>query len=471
MKKKYVVGSIVCVLLMLVSTQLFLAPIVISDPAIHYGDAYVAEMWLSELDVSSVVTEFDDIAITHVRAFNDWVAWEEGSGNITVNWSIDIQSINHPEYYVIFGIVVYNIDNDSQVIGNETYEVTIEKDTAYSDSGSLSIPIQFNSEEMERWSDVTLFCSLGAFIQLNDTREARNFTCSAADRSVVAVDFEMPFVTPTFATYLNKANENNPPVCSWIDGWENHFSTESDMFNEQTFFQIGDDSLEGYPQYPAGTWRWGTMSCLISWYNVIRPGSLEWTVNENRGESREITWKPKGAYVSGPVWVGCQINTSYLGQQGTATVWAKFITAESQRFVGEIKGEVIHYNGDTFAWAKGGINTRPGYDDIDPQDGTIDLYAWISIWKICPHTRLITDYHLHYDENADEQDSPENTPYYWKEDCAYMNLTSEPLSVDSLTYLGITIVEVDVTAALCNEGSPIYSFAADRGETRVEFVC
>lgn len=85
MKKKIVLSSVVIALLMLVSAQFFLAPNVISYPTIHYGDAYIGEMWLSELDVSSVLSEFDDIAITHVKAFNEWVAWEEGFGNITVN--------------------------------------------------------------------------------------------------------------------------------------------------------------------------------------------------------------------------------------------------------------------------------------------------------------------------------------------------------------------------------------------------
>jgi len=473
MKKKYLMGSVFIALLMLVSTQFFLAPNVISFPTIHYGDAYIGEMWLSELDVSSVVSEFDDIAITHAKAFNEWVAWEEGSGNITVNWSIDIQSTDHPEYYVVFGVVVYNIDNESQVIGDETYCVTISYNDDYSDSGSLIVLIEFTENEMEAWDDVTLFCSLGAFVQLNNTEEAKNFTCSAADRSVVAVDFEMPMSEPNYAQYLNEANENMPPVCSWIDGWENHFSTESDMLNEQTFFQVGDEHEE-LPGYPVGIWKWGTMYCLVGWGNIIVPGSLDWTVDPERGESSETTWKLENGSVKGTVLVGVDVHVSPSNQQGTIRVSATFKGAETvpNRVIGRIfeTENDIYYDGPKYSNAIGSIDADANYDDKN-SDEIIDMYAWISLWKLCPHTRKVCDYHLHYDENAEEQEALETIPYYWEEDCGYINLTSEVLPVDSSVHLGITTVEADITEALYEDGMSIYSFAADRGEMRVKFVC
>jgi hypothetical protein len=477
MKKKYLMGSVFIALLMLVSTQFFLAPNAISYPTIHYGDAYIGEMWLSELDVSSVVSEFDDIAITHVKAFNEWVAWDEGFGNITVNWSINIQSTDHPEYYVVFGFDVFNIDNDSQLIGGDTYGVTIDHNDDYSDSGSLTVYIKFTEDEMHTWDDVTLVCSLGAFIQLNGTDEAKDFTCSAADRSVVAVDFEMPMSDPNYGQYLDEANYCLPPLCSWIDEWESHFSTESDMLNEQTFFQVGDDheELQGYP---VGTWRWGTVHCLINWFGLI-DYPFEWSVDENKLESRETTWKvDQSGIVSGTVLVGVQVNLTREGQEGEIQVRGWFFTVETspKKFIGQIgsapENNIEYAYPQTNDVAVGVISARPyEHDKIDPEEKTIDMSTIIWLWKDIPLPKSVSDYHLHYDENAEEQETLEITPYYWEEACGYLNLTSEELSVDSSVYLGITTIEADITEALCEEGMPIYSFAADRGEMRVKFVC
>ncbi|MDH7506323.1 MAG: hypothetical protein QHH15_00845 [Candidatus Thermoplasmatota archaeon] len=478
MRKIIVLSSVIVALLMLVSANIVFLKNVKSDPTIHYGDAYIGEMWLSELDVSGVVSEFDDIAITHVRAFNEWVAWEEGFGNITVNWSIDIQSIDHPEYYVVFGFDVYNIDNDSQVIGSCIYDVTIENNDDYSNSGSLTVFIKFTEDEMQIWDDVTLFCSLGAFIQLNGTEEAKDFTCSAADRSVVAVDFEMPMSEPNFEVYLDEANYHLPPVCSWIDGWEHHFSTESDMLNEQTFFQVGNDHEELQGQgYPIGCWLWGTMYCFMQTSNYIWPNTIQWTINEYRqAESNEKTWKQKDSFVPGTVSVGCKIDVASPELEGSIKITGTFWGAETfpPRPLGKIldKYSVLEFNGETWTHALASITAVPSVDDqIDPNEKTVDMFACITLWDWRPRPKLVTDYHLHYDENVEEQETLETTNYYWEEDCAYLNSTSEALSVDSSVYLGITTVEVDITQALCEEGMPIYSFAADRGEMRVEFVC
>jgi hypothetical protein len=270
---------------------------------------------------------------------------------------------------------------------------------------------------------------------------------------------------------------NSGDFCTMYHEWESHFSTESDMLNEQTFFQVGDDheELQGYP---VGTWRWGTVHCLINWFGLI-DYPFEWSVDENKLESRETTWKvDQSGIVSGTVLVGVQVNLTREGQEGEIQVRGWFFTVETspKKFIGQIgsapENNIEYAYPQTNDVAVGVISARPyEHDKIDPEEKTIDMSTIIWLWKDIPLPKSVSDYHLHYDENAEEQETLEITPYYWEEACGYLNLTSEELSVDSSVYLGITTIEADITEALCEEGMPIYSFAADRGEMRVKFVC
>lgn len=458
---------------MLVSTQLFIAPIAKSDPSIHTGDAYVGEVWVSELDVSTVLTEFNDITLAHARADHDWVAWEEGTGNITVNWTIDIDSTNHPQYYIQYSLVVYNVEEDIVELGNATYAVTINADATSDTSGSLTIPIQFSSGDMQKWSDVTLVCLVGAFVQANGNEDAKDFSHSAGDRSVLAVDWEIPLLSPTFGVYVDEANENCPSMWSYLEGWENHFATEDDMLNEQTVFIVGC----GMPDYtePYRVWRMGTMKVVIGPNGVLRCDQTRWTTS-GQGETTAVSWLANNDYINGSASLG--YNVIQLDDDDKDKLFLRaFVTSKEARMETGRGGIDLTMDGEDqsgrFSFK---VKFRPSVHDTDnPQDGIIDVGGFMFAHKRAVYSMVqfnTKGYQLTYDENPDQQGTiSQQSITLWEDDCAYTNFTGQTLSVSSSTDLGITTVDVDITNALQNGGQPVISFAADRGETRVEFVC
>lgn len=130
MKKRYILGSVIVALLMLVSSQIVFLNTVKSDPTCHYGDAEAGTLWITELNVSSAVNDFDYLGVAHVSAKDDWVCWDDGSGNVTADWEVVIGN-NHPEYYVEHSIAVYNVDNDCAGLGTDTFKATYNADTSY----------------------------------------------------------------------------------------------------------------------------------------------------------------------------------------------------------------------------------------------------------------------------------------------------------------------------------------------------
>lgn len=160
MKKKIMWGSVFIALLMLVSTQTVFMNTVKSDPTQHTGDADVGTLWISELNVSSELQTIDYIGISHANATDDWVLWEDGTGNINASWSVDIGG-NHPEYFVRFGLTVYNVDDENKIIGNDTFIQTYNANTDYDESGTLTAVIEFTERQMLEYSQ-SLVCYLDA---------------------------------------------------------------------------------------------------------------------------------------------------------------------------------------------------------------------------------------------------------------------------------------------------------------------
>ena len=105
---------------MLVSTQTVFLNIVKSDPQLHPGEAFVGDLWVSELNVSSVLEEVAFVGVGHANATDDYVAWEHGEGDIVANWTVQIDERSHPDYCVMFSLIAYNVDYNNS-----------EMDTAY----------------------------------------------------------------------------------------------------------------------------------------------------------------------------------------------------------------------------------------------------------------------------------------------------------------------------------------------------
>jgi hypothetical protein len=473
MKKRYIVGSIVIMLLMLVSTQLVFMKTVKSDPTIHYGDAHVGEFWVSELDVSNEIEEFEYIGIAHARGDHDWVAWDKGFGNISANWTIDIDSTSHPQYYIIYSLVVYNIDNEGQELGNATFSQFIDRDGTFDDSGTLTIPIKFSESEMNEWEDVTLVCYLGAFIQLNETEESRDFSCTADDRSVVAIDFEMPMYEPNFANYLDKANEGFPSMWSWIGGWESRFENEDEMLNEQTFFIVGTSVSTGSQQIDNTSWNLGNMSLRITSTPLKRLKLEGFTTGDLTIEwsHDEIGYISGWAYVNYSIlhpsgWFAPVKFRAYIFENETKTIgeaigWKFFNHSDPDKYFGTFKIPI---------WA-----AHINMDVNEDEHINVDGWVWAKTILPCQPVRLgkYGNYSIHINQSVNQTtDLKESSvSFYWEESCSYCNETSETLDVSSLTQFGITTVEADISNALQGEGQSIYSFAADRGDVRVEFTC
>lgn len=145
MKKRYILGSVIVALLMLVSTQIMFLNTAKSDPTSHTGDANVGMLWISELNVEPAVDSFDFIGIGHVDAMDDWVLWEEGIGNITATWGVTADD-NHPEYFITFDLAICNVDDNNEEIGNDTVTRTISENQSCSMDGTLKVELQFSQQ-------------------------------------------------------------------------------------------------------------------------------------------------------------------------------------------------------------------------------------------------------------------------------------------------------------------------------------
>jgi len=118
MKKKIFV-SVLAILIMLMSIPLVFQTVKSID--FTTGDAYIGTFWVSELNVSGIeLHTIDYIGIAHANASDQWMFWGEGTGSVKANWTVDIEN-NHPEYYVQFTIDVYNADNNTEFLGNDTF--------------------------------------------------------------------------------------------------------------------------------------------------------------------------------------------------------------------------------------------------------------------------------------------------------------------------------------------------------------
>ena len=296
MKKKIVLSSVIVALLMLASLQIVFMNTVRSDPTMHAGDADIGDLWLSELDVSSALTEIDNVSIAHVNASDDWVLWENRTGDVTADWDITIGD-NHPEYHVIFNFVIYDVPNHTE-IGNTSYETTLTEGISYDTGGTLSVALDFSY--LPQYEKIrTLVCGLGAYVKVNKTEcEAVNFTNTASDRCVVGVNFENP--PSEFSKFREEADTEFPPPWARISGWdeESRFESEEEMLNTQTTFVVGNQTSSQQQQYNH-TWYIGNISVFRN--GRIKLKNVIWDVDE-----LNTTWS-----VGEDGWVRGVVNVNY----------------------------------------------------------------------------------------------------------------------------------------------------------------
>ena len=463
MKKRIVLGSIIVVLLMLMSSQIVLLNTVKSDPTSHTGDAEVGRLWISELNVESAVDSFDYVGIGRVNATDDWVLWEDGTGNITADWSISTGN-NHPEYFVTFDLAICNVDDDNKEIGNDTVTRTITRDQSCVISrGTLKVELQFSEQQMQEYSQ-TLVCYISTRVQINETTEAVNFSSRADDRAVVAVDFISPMAVPEFSDYVDESNDKYPSMWSWIDGWEREFESEDDMLNFQTYFESESIDAESNPSGNS-VWTLGEIGLHMGatgrlgfrYYDV-------WT--------REKHWKEyePGGLIKGVTEIRYNINgnTDIGWFKLRYKLWYEIQYPAHGNWFGKNWGGGDSETGS----AKGGIRVY----DVG-ENGEVIITGPLFVFgsgRILPIYVPLSaySYKIIVDEEGENTLDDDGFNIYWEEACAYYNDTYS-VDVSSFTDRGITTVYADIYEVLHSGSSDerIYSFAGDSGDVRVEFTC
>jgi len=454
MKKKYVLGSILCILLMLVSTQTVLLNFVKSDPTLHEGEALVGDLWISELNVSSVLEEVAFVGIGHANATDDYVTWENGEGEIVAKWMVNIETKYHPDYCVMFSLIAYNIDENNSEMDTDYCVINYDADTEYNDSGQLSLSIQFDQDFLENNTEATLVCYLNAAVRINNTEEAVNFTTWGQDRCVVGVVLDKETSEQPYSRFRTEANSNFPNIWSWLPGWNesNRFDDEEDMLESQTFFYVsGDQSSE------KGDWKLGQFDIYMDYgfYSAdFTRNLIPYQIHFNQGEQNVNPYISLVYHYSGGPQIS--LNRFFVIHEGPESLLDRTTTSQPAYYPDENMGVSVLLH---------------DYDDENTDDFIIFVgQAWSVGWMGHTRATLLSSVHINLGEDQLEPAIYSDTGYYWMNSCGYFN-TTYSLDVDSSTNFGITTVDCDISEVLLDNGQYVYTNAADAGDTRVQMVC
>lgn len=448
MREKIFLSSAIVALLMLVSMQIVFLNTASSYPEAHEGAASVGTLWLSELDVSSDLYTVDYIGVPHVNATDDWVVWPTGYGEVIANWSVDIGN-NHPEYYVIFALLVINADDNEITLGGDVFEKTYNSDTSYDESGSLSCNINLSSE-LQAQGDQTIVCDLGTFIKINDTIEAENFSIWSHDRCVLGVDSEEPR-GESFEPFITESNEKSEPFWAYLAGWSSVFQDEDEMLNSQTVIIPGEDvdndniwdigtinvvwdSQNG--GFPNTNWQVNEDEITWPWYNqywVEGPGKFHWTVYDHSCWDPPLLIKVK--------LKTCLPDTPNKNAGGGKVIWF----------------DCMKDNSGTRSF----IVTCEKSVDQEPYD-EFALKVVSSVINVRLESKTITTsgYMLYVDNDATPPGSTDDgVNWYYK--LAYLDGTYNPV------LSGTNEINLDITNAITLPNQFLYLYAGDTGDTTI----
>jgi len=452
MKEKYVLGSILCILLMLVSTQTVFLNIVKSDPQIHQGEAFVGDLWVSELNVSSVLEEVAFVGVGHANASDDYVAWESGEGDIVANWTVQIEEQSHPDYNVMFSLIAYNVDDNNSEMDTAYCVEDYEADTGYNDSGYLRLHVEFDKDFLKMNTEATLVCYLNAVVKINNTEEAVNFTTWGQDRCIIGVVFDSGSSFEPYSHFRMEGNDNFPNIWSWLSGWNesSRFDDEQDMLENQTFFYVS-----GSEQSENGDWKLGQFDIYMDYgfyYADFTRNLIPYQIQFN---------------INGEKNVNPFIALVYHYSGGSQTSLNRFFVVHEGALLDPIISQPAEFPQESM----GVTDTLHDYDDENSDDyiGFVGQ-AWSVGWL--GHTRVTLVNAVHINSGVGQLGSTIFTDagYYWQNGCGYFNTTYN-LDVDSSTNFGITTVDCDISDVLLDNGQFIYTYAADVGDTRIQVVC
>jgi len=448
MEKKHILGSVFVTLLMLMTTIATI--ITIADPSMHTGDAWVGELWITELDVSGELNNVDNIGVGHVTADDDWVLWTGGEGNIKANWTVDIDATSHPEYCIMFSLVAINVDDDNTEMDNHTIMKTYVEDRTYDESGSLTLSIAFSQEFMNSNDEATLVCYLNTYVRINDTNEATNFSICSMDRCVVGVSFDSECGEEPFSRFTTEANTDFPNIWSWLYGWNenNRFTNEADMLETHTFVKVGKSTSSG-----GSGWNWDLGNLDVDVYMLGR------TVFDFTHQGLElITEWDQNEEIDVNSYIDYDItdHNAFFDD-----VWIRYrLTLESARSFGT---KPKQYDG---SGTIGRSFTVVKSDDLLSNDY---IYVTGKVWALRAYNPKYYTLSRGIDITGDEGTSSslvEEDNCYWEDSVAYYN-ESYNVDASNSTSLGITTVDIDISDVLQYSEECVHIYAGDVGDERV----
>ena len=467
----------------------------------HYGDAYIGEIWLEEMNITldtknSSGYDVTKIAKGHVKAQNDWIVYDPDN-SIVANYSIHL-SDEHPKFNLVLCIEVYRIDTislengstggNASLVGTEWQSIECRENTSYDIQGSISFPmnrLNFTG------GNLTLVCSLKAVVYTKikiGLNPVKNLTYMAEDRSVVAVE-ENENTAGNFSWYVEQASKYLPsPWRYTVDTRDQTVEIQNKWVDEQTLciigFPLSGTDENGVSQGDDATnevWNLGHVRVVHFWTYVKHmdpfhqnEGTKTWVANRSVGavegvavvecdvvEFPRITPSPLPI----PVILQWYLHSTNGNGGGSSKLrifyppFEDWFTSNPHSYPIPISGNVGVYLPENFNGSSMNVTFR----------GRV----WANL-----HSRPMGTFTLHIiveNDTGNESNSNSNSDseynWYWEKGVAYYAKPSYGIVATSFTdENGITTVKLNIDNYLKNMGDDeiIYTYGADTGDYRVD---
>ena len=467
----------------------------------HYGDAYIGEFWLEEMNITldtanSSGYDVTKIAKGHVKAQNDWIVYDPDN-SIVANYSIHL-SDEHPKFNLVLCIEVYRIDTfslengstggDASLVGAEYQSIECQENTSYNLQGNISFPmnrLNFTG------GNLTLVCSLKAVVYTKikiGLNPVKNLTYMAEDRSVVGVE-ENENAAGDFSWYVEQASKYLPsPWRYTVDTRDQTVEIQNKWIDEQTVCIVGfplsgtDEAVtQDGDDVTNGVWNLGHFRVVHFWTYVERMEHFH---------QSEVTkmWvaKKNASGVQGFAVVNCTVDEYPFAIPSPIP-----LPVILQWHLHVISGEG---RGDSFLkifylpvedWFKCGpvsrsVNITGNIEALLPEDfngSSVNVTFRGRVWANL-HSRPMGTFTLHIivkndtgNESNGNSNSDSEYNWYWEKGVAYYAKPSYNIVATSFTDgNGMTTVKLNIGNYLRNMGDNeiIYTYGADTGDYRVD---
>jgi len=472
----------------------------------HYGDAYIGEFWLEEMNITLDTANSSGYDIAklvkgHVRAQNDWIVYD-ANNSIVANYSIQIGD-EHPKFNLLMWIEVYAVkSNFSMYVGGASQSIECQADRSYDLHGSLSVPlsdINFTGENL------TLVCNLKALIYGRiqfGLNPAKNITYMVEDRSIVVLE-ESENTDTKFSWYIDQVEEylpsfwkdvpdlqNAPPEAQTVWGVEQTVAVFVDdnlatpVDNNQTnnanvdrpTWVLADikveDDLNNLPDNPPILIKDVKLHKSKKWNASIEEGAKGYFYGPATAELTILPPNPGCTPV--PIRLKWHLIQQYTNGTGGGTdVWWYIPKYLEYLQTGKLEWGRIH--------TKGNETIRVAVPKNWHGDYPAHFNGWIRINLQRIRDNITHDPEIPYTlivhfVNSSNNESQNNTnvtvtTYYptWESAVLYWTVTESPVPMTSLTDDGATTVRANINNLIKGSDSVfIYIYGGDTGDYRVD---